>query len=181
MAHHQPGVRGTIFELDAVCKVAQQYIEKSGLPSDTVLTYSGNMFKDEYPSNDDPKYGYQACFYSNIFHDWNEEKCKYLAKKTYDALPKNGVIMLHEMLLNEDGNGPLVTTFLTYEMFIRTEGKQFTFSELKTLLTGAGFSGMYFKGFSIHEKLLFEIYLLLLDIQVIPAYGFFSLVCGVKN
>ena len=44
------------------------------------------MFKEPFPANNDPKYGYQAMFYSNIFHDWSEEKCKYLAKKTYVKL-----------------------------------------------------------------------------------------------
>jgi len=94
-----------------------------------------------FPKHDDPKYGYQAVFYSNIFHDWNDEKCKYLAKKTYDSLPKNGWILLHEALLNEDGNGPLITAFLSFTMLTETEGKQFTFFELKELLTEAGFNG----------------------------------------
>lgn len=99
------------------------------------------MFKEPFPANNDPKYGYQAMFYSNIFHDWSEEKCKYLSKKTYDSLPENGVILLHEALLNEDGNGPLITAFLSFQMFLVTEGKQFTFNELEKILNEAGFKG----------------------------------------
>ncbi len=124
-----------------MCKITQKYIDNSNLPTNTVQTFSGNMFKDMFPKHDDPKYGYQAVFYSNIFHDWNDEKCKYLAKKTYDSLPKNGWILLHEALLNEDGNGPLITAFLSFTMLTETEGKQFTFFELKELLTEAGFNG----------------------------------------
>ena len=101
------------------------------------------MFKDDFPLHDDQKYGYQATFYSNVFHDWNDEKCKYLTKKSYDALPENGMIFLHEALLNDDGNGPLVTACFSFHMFLRTEGKQFTFSELKDILTNAGFKGIY--------------------------------------
>ena len=61
-------------------------------------------------------------FYSNIFHDWSVEKCFYLAKKTYDSLPVNGYIFLHESLLNDDGNGPLAAAYFSFHMFIHTEG-----------------------------------------------------------
>ena len=138
--------------------MAQGYIDKSGLVPGLVKTFVGNMFKDPFPAYDDPENGFQAAFYSNIFHDWTLAKCKYLAKKTYDALPLNGVILLHEMILNEDGNGPLVTACFTFNMFIETEGKQFTFGELEELLTEAGFK----------------------DIGVIPTYGTFSVVYGRK-
>lgn len=141
-AHHQPGVRAVLFDLEPVCKVAQTFIAKSGLEEGRVVTYPGNMFKEEYPLHSDPKYGYEGVFFSNIFHDWSETKCKYLAKKTYDALPENGMIFLHEALLNEDGNGPLITACFSFHMFMVTEGKQFTFTELKTLLNEAGFKGI---------------------------------------
>lgn len=116
------------------------------------------MFKDNLPANDDPKFGYQAVFFSNIFHDWNDDKCRYLAKKTYDALPKNGVIILHEALLNEDGNGPLIAACMSFKMLMATEGKQFTFSELKEILSEVGFR----------------------DIDFSPSYGIYSVVFGRK-
>ena len=142
-AHHQPNVRAILFDLEPVCRVAQEFIDKSGLEKDKVITYTGNMFKDDFPLHNDSKHGYQAMFYSNIFHDWSEEKCKYLAKKTYDALPENGIIFLHEALLNEDGNGPLITACFSFHMFLVTEGKQFTFTELKSLLNEVGFKGKF--------------------------------------
>ena len=125
-----------------MCKITQDYIDKSNLPAETVRTYSGNMFQDSFPDNKHLKYGYQACLYSNIFHDWNEDKCNYLTKKTYDSLPSNGVILIHESLLNEDGNGPLIAACLSFAMFLNTDGKQFKFSELKNILANAGFKGL---------------------------------------
>ena len=98
-------------------------------------------------------------FFSNIFHDWSESKCKYLAKKSFDSLPQNGIILIHEALLNDDGNGPLEAAYLSFKMFMGTEGKQFTFSELKLLLSEVGYT----------------------DIGVIPTYGMFSVVYGKKN
>ncbi len=143
-AYHQPGVRAIVLELEPVCKVAQKFVNKSGLEKDTVITYSANMFTDEFPSCYNLKYGYDSMLFSNIFHDWGDEKSKYLAKKAYDALPQNGMIFLNEALLNDDGNGPLITACFSFHMFRNTEGKQFTFTELKNILTEAGFKSKIF-------------------------------------
>lgn len=140
-AHHQPGIRAIVLELDSVCKIAQKFIDKSGLEKDTVITYDANMFKDEFPLYKDSKYGYDSILFSNIFHDWGDEKSKYLAKKAYDALPENGMIFLNEALLNDDGNGPLITACFSFHMFRNTQGKQFTFTELKDILNESGFKG----------------------------------------
>ena len=150
LVHHQPGLKAVLFDLEPVSKVQLDFIQKSGVPGGSVVTYSGNFFTEPFPAYNDPKYGYQAMFYSNIFHDWNDEKCKLLAKKTYDALPENGYIFLHEALLNDDGNGPLTVACYSFFMFLVTEGKQFTFKELKEILTEAGFRGNNFC-FFIHN------------------------------
>ena len=131
-----------MYDLEPVSKVQLEFIEKSKVPPGSVVTYSGNFFTEPFPANNDPRYGYQAMFYSNIFHDWNDEKCKLLAKKTYDALPQNGYIFLHEALLNDDGNGPLTNACFSFHMFMFTQGKQFTFNELKQLLVEVGFKGI---------------------------------------
>lgn len=142
-AHHQPGVRAIVLELDSVSKVSQKFIDKSGLEKETVITYSANMFKDEFPLYNDSKYGYDSMLFSNVFHDWGDEKSKFLAKKAFDALPENGMIFLNEALLDDDGNGPLITACFSFHMFRNTEGKQFTFTELKNILTEAGFRGNF--------------------------------------
>lgn len=148
-----------MFDLEPVCKVAQNYIEKSNLPPGFVKTYSGDFFKEPFPDCSDAEYGYQGMLYSNVLHDWSEQKCKHLVKKSFDSLPDNGTILIHEALLNDDGNGPLEAAYLSFKMFIGTEGKQFTFTELKDLLSETGFK----------------------NIGVIPTYGMFSVVYGIKK
>lgn len=53
---------------------------------DKVDTYALNMFNDEWPR------GYDAHFFSNIFHDWSWSTCQLLAKKSFCALPSGGKI-----------------------------------------------------------------------------------------
>ena len=157
-AYHQPGIKAIVYDIESVCRIAQNYINKTSSVKENVTTYCGNMFSDSFPYCNDEKNGYQAIFFSNVFHDWNEEKCEYLMKKSFDSLPQNGVILIHEALLDDDGNGPLTAACYSFSMFLKSEGKQFTFNELKTLLIKTGFK----------------------NIDLLPTYGIYSVVYGKK-
>ena len=50
--------------------------------------------------------------------------------------------MLHEMLLDDDGAGPVTAASFSMLMLLGTQGQQFTFGELKEILEGAGFTGI---------------------------------------
>ena len=91
------------------------------------------MFREPWPK------GYDAVFFSNIWHDWNFRTCAWLAARAYEALPRGGRIMLHEALLDDDGSGPPTTAAFSMLMLLATQGQQFTFAELKALLENAGF------------------------------------------
>jgi acetylserotonin N-methyltransferase len=95
---------------------------------------------------------------SNIFHDWDEETCAVLASHAFTALPSGGRILLHEMLLDDDGSGPLPASGFSMMMLAGTKGRQYSFSELARLLADAGF----------------------VDPAVREAYGDFSLVSATK-
>jgi len=132
MTQAHPKLKATVMELDTMCDVAATYIAAGGVAAQ-VDTKAVNMFRDPWPK------GYDAVFFSNIWHDWNFRTCAWLAARAYEALPRGGRIMLHEALLDDDGNGPPATTAFSMLMLLATQGQQFTFAELKTLLEDAGF------------------------------------------
>lgn len=131
-------VKTIVLDLGPVCQVAESFISKSMTPKSSVLTYTSDMFREPFPASDDPKYGYQAVFFSNIIHDWDENANRMLLKKSFDALPSNGYIMIHEALLNEDG-GPLLIALYSFDMAIISKGRQYTLNEISNLLTECGF------------------------------------------
>jgi hypothetical protein len=135
LAQEHPDLRCTIMELESMCQAAQSYIQAAGA-ADRVDTVAVNMFRESWPE------GYDAVVFSNIWHDWNFQTCKWLAARTFEILPANGRIMLHEMLLDDDGAGPAVAASFSMLMLLATQGQQFTFEELKTILERAGFSGI---------------------------------------
>jgi acetylserotonin N-methyltransferase len=152
IAQAHPQLTATIMELSSMCEAAAPYIQAGGV-GDRVDTKAVNMFRDPWPK------GYDAVFFSNVWHDWNFTTCGWLARRAYEALPKGGRIMLHEALLDDDGAGPVTTAAFSMLMLLATQGQQFTFGELKQLLETAGFR----------------------DIETQPTAGYYSITTGHKR
>jgi len=152
LAQRNPQLRCTIMDLAAMCHWAQKYIDTAGI-GDRVDTRSVDMFREAWPQ------GYDAIFFSNVFHDWSFETCVQLAASAYAALPGNGRIYLHEMLLDDSGTAPRTAAAFSVLMLIGTRGQQFRFVDLRKLLASAGF----------------------VDVTVTPAHGYYSLVSGRKR
>jgi len=131
-AQHHPHLRCTVLELPAMCQLAAEYIA-AGQVGDRVDTCAMDMFRAPWPR------GYDAMLFSNVWHDWNVRTCEWLAARAFDALPSGGRILLHEMLLDDDGAGPLAAASFSMLMLLATQGQQFTFGELKAILEHAGF------------------------------------------
>jgi acetylserotonin N-methyltransferase len=131
-AQAQPELKATIAELPSMCEAAAAYID-AGAVRDRVDAAPMNVFRDAWPR------GFDAIFFSNIWHDWNFRTCAWLADRAYEALPRGGRIMLHEMLLDDDGTGPATTAAFSMLMLLATQGQQFTFAEIKGLLEDSGF------------------------------------------
>ena len=152
LARKNPQLRCTVMELPAMCEVAREYITAAGIGS-RVETRASNMFQQDWPR------GHDAMLFSNIFHDWGPEANEKLAASAFESLPAGGRIHLHEMLLEDTGNGPRTTAAFSVLMLANTRGRQFTFQQLKALLEGAGF----------------------VDIDVAPTYSYYSVVRGTKR
>ena len=151
LAGLRPDIYCTIMELPTICELAQQYIEAAGVTGQ-VDTITVDMFRKPWPL------GFDAHFFSNVFHDWSIETCIELAKKSYAALPPGGSILLHEMLLDDSGTAPAPAVAFSLLMAMGTLGQQFTLRQLREILESAGFS----------------------KISCQHSYGYYSLVRGIK-
>jgi SAM-dependent methyltransferase len=153
LAEQFPELACTVMDLPEVCEVAQHYIARSPV-AERVSIYAANMFTDPWPR------GADAIFFANIFHDWNQEQCLFLAQQSYQLLAPGGRIYLHEMLWDDEKKGPLVTALFSLYMVQVTEGgRQFSARELRELLSAAGF----------------------VDITIHSSTAYYSLVCAKKE
>jgi len=131
-ALRHPELRCTLLDLPVVCGVARDYVARHGV-SDQVATIAADMFADPWPA------GFQRAFFSDIFHDWDDERCRWLASRAYEALDRGGQVLVHEMLLAETRDAPLQAAAYSMVMVLVTEGRQRTARELAAILSSAGF------------------------------------------
>lgn len=129
-----PTLTATICERSPVIKFTQKYIDDYSL-TDRIQAIELDLWKDEYPHGD-------IFFLGDIFHDWPLSKCQIIAEKCFSKLGSGGKIMLHEMLFDDTKTGPLLTAGYNMKMMLWTEGQQFTFEELKNVLTSVGFKSI---------------------------------------
>jgi acetylserotonin N-methyltransferase len=135
IAKAQPALRATVMEIPAVCVEAERYIGAAGQAA-RVRTAAVNMFTQDWPTAHDTH------FLSNILHDWSDETCCMLLRKSFAALPAGGRIVLHEMLMDDDGCGPLPAAAFSLLMLLGTRGRQYSLPQLRGFLESAGFSGI---------------------------------------
>jgi hypothetical protein len=146
-----PDLQAIVFDIAPVCEVADEFIAGHGL-TERVRTKAGDMWDGAFPEAD-------LHFYSNIFHDWSEDKGRLLAARSFERLPSDGRIILHEVLYDDDKRGPFGAAAYSMAMLgWSVDGKQYSGRELSTTLADAGFR----------------------DLQTSPAFGYHSLVVGRK-
>lgn len=133
LARAWPHLRANVLDIGTMCTAAQSYIDASGV-ADRVSTIAVDMFREDWPR------GHDSLFFSNIFHDWSEATNRMLADKAFAALRPGGRIILHEMLMDDDGCGPETTASFSLLMLLGTRGKQYSRPELRDILEGAGFT-----------------------------------------
>lgn len=145
-----PNLKVIFLDFLPVCQVAQEYINQHGL-QERIKTQEINIWSDHWPSAD-------LHFFSNIYHDWPPEKCHFLTAKSFNSLESGGRIVIHEMLYDDQKTGPFAPAAFSMMMMGWTEGKQYSGLELSVMLQEIGFE----------------------EVQVHPAFGYYSIVTGRK-
>ncbi|GAA3588959.1 methyltransferase [Kribbella ginsengisoli] len=130
-----PEFSSVILDMPVVCDVALAYAAQYGVDG-RIETAPGDMFEDSWPD------GCDAVFLSDIFHDWDDERCRLLAARAYDALQPGGKILVHEMPLADTKTGPLPATLYSMVMLFVAEGRQRSGPEIEEILSSVGFSSM---------------------------------------
>lgn len=133
IARANPHLKVVLMDLKEMAEQAQGYVDRAGMGGQ-VSTVGANMFTEEWPR------GADAHFFSNVFHDWSDETCRLLARKSYEALPSGGRIFLNEILMDDEGTGPFHAAAFSLLMLVGTLGKQYSLAELRDILESAGFT-----------------------------------------
>ena len=90
------------------------------------------MFADTWPDNHD------AHLFSNVLHDWNEADCRRLLARSVAALPDDGRLLIHDMLLDDDKSGPLWAAEYSVLLTTVTQGRLYSAAEIGGWLAELG-------------------------------------------
>lgn len=135
IARAWPDARCTIFDLASVCAVAHEYVAAAGV-ADRVDTMVGDMFGESLPE------GHDAILFSQILHDWSFDTGRTLLAAAFAALPPGGRVLIHEKLVDDDADTPLVNALVHLDMLVWTRGQQYRFRELREMLEAVGFAAV---------------------------------------
>ncbi len=123
-------LRAVVWDRPAVLKVASQFAIEAGV-SDRLTCHAGDMFKDEVPRAD-------VALLSNVLHDWDVPECRALVTRVANALPEHGRLIVHDVFLNDELDGPLPVALYSADLFLLTEGRAYSRAQYAAWLSEAG-------------------------------------------
>ena len=133
-----PRMRITLVELPSVVGSVREILAQYGVEQ-RVEVIGMNAFADDW--------AFAPCdgiFFGNIFHGNNDDACRFLCRKSIETLSALGKIWIHEVVFNENKDGPLVAALWNANVIVRKPGaRQRTASELTSMLQHAGFEKCY--------------------------------------
>jgi hypothetical protein len=135
IAHAHPHLRGGGFDLPLLEGAFMNYVRERGL-DERLKFYPGNFFQDPLPEAD-------VLIMGRILHDWDIPTRLQLLKKSFDALPAAGALIVHETFIDEARRSPAHSLLASLNMLIQTDGgSEFTISECKGWMRKVGFAEM---------------------------------------
>ncbi len=125
-----PGLYATVLDRPEVLKSADRFAEEYEV-TDRLQLLPADMFVDALPRAD-------VILLSNILHDWDEPECIRLIRRCAEALNPGGRLIIHDVLLNDEQNGPLPIALYSAALFTLTEGRAYSAAEYNQWLQAAG-------------------------------------------
>jgi hypothetical protein len=130
-----PHLRGIGYDLPEVGPIFSDYVALNGL-KDRVSFAPGNFFTDAMPKAD-------VVLMGHILHDWDLETKKMLLKKSYEALPEGGAVVVYESIIDDDRSQNAFGLMMSLNMLIETDGGfDYTGADCIGWMKEAGFRDM---------------------------------------
>ena len=131
-----PEIRATLFDQPEVIEMARERLDKAGMLTRVILV-PGDFYHDEFPP------GHDLAFVSAIIHQNSLEQNEDFFKKIFRSLNRGGRIVIRDHVMDPDRIYPKDGAIFAVNMLLGTSGGgTYTFEEIKTGLSRAGFTGI---------------------------------------
>lgn len=125
-----PGLRAILFDRPEVLKVAEIMAAEYGVQG-RVDFQPGDMFADDLPAGPD------SILLSNVLHDWDVPECRDLVTRCAEVLAPGKRLLIHDVFLNDELDGPLPIALYSASLFSFTEGRAYSAAEYRSWLQSA--------------------------------------------
>lgn len=138
-----PELHGYGLDKKEVEPIFNKYIKKNGL-STRIRFVGADFFKDEFPKAD-------VYVMGHILQDWSLKEKKYLIEKAYQSLPKNGVLIVYDPIIDDERKTNTNALLMSLNMLIDTnEGFTYTGKDIFRWMKEAGFKTIKIEGLFAH-------------------------------
>ncbi len=129
-----PSLEAVVFDLPTTRPFAEKTIEAHGL-SGRITFAPGNYIETELPGQ------YDAVWISHILHAEGPDICQQIIEKATGALAPGGLIVIHDFILEDTMDGPLMPALFALNMLQGTEsGQSYSEEQFRAMLKKAGVS-----------------------------------------
>ena len=133
LAQAHPHLTGIGFDLPPVRPIFEEFIARRGV-ADRVQFRGGSFFEEPLPKVD-------VIVMGHILHDWDLAQKKILLRKAFDALPKGGVVIVYDAVIDDDRRENAFGLMMSLNMLIETPGGfDYTGQDCQAWMREAGFS-----------------------------------------
>jgi hypothetical protein len=109
-----PHISGIGFDLAEVGPIFEDYVAANRLSS-RVEFREGSFFDSPLPKAD-------VVMMGHILHDWNLEEKRLLIRKSYEAIPAGGALIVYESIIDDDRSQNAFGLLMSLNMLIETPG-----------------------------------------------------------
>lgn len=128
-----PNLKATLIDLPPVCKVAKEFVNDSKFKNKITIK-EADVLKEKIEEKGD------IILLSQVLHNLSEKQSEELIKRCYNWTLPNGIIIVHEFVLDDDEISPLYSTLFSLNMLVTTkDGNVYTKKQLITWLEDAGY------------------------------------------
>jgi ubiquinone/menaquinone biosynthesis C-methylase UbiE len=142
-----PDLRAVVWDRPEVLKVAAEMAAEYDV-ADRLETVAGDMLRDPVPE------GVDTVLLSNVLHDWDVPECRALVSRCAAVLPQGGRLLIHDVFLNDELDGPLPVALYSASLFRLTEGRAYSAREYRSWLVEAGLTPGEVGPAAVHGGLL---------------------------
>ena len=125
-------ISGSGFDLAEVAPTFEEYVAANGLSS-RVTFRAGSFFEQDLPKAD-------VVMMGHILHDWNLEQKKILIRKSFEAVPQGGALIVYDSIIDDDRSKNAFGLLMSLNMLIETPGGfDYTGADCVAWMKEAGF------------------------------------------